>query len=89
MPLSSFCVGQVLPVMQSTLKSHLFSQQDSLGEKKIFISRRLWVEIASGLGMGHVSTSLSSSRTPLVQIPLALCLLLQSLSSHGGQACCV
>lgn len=64
MPLSTFSVDYLPLGMQSTLKSSLVLKETSLKEIKFSIASGYQLKIASDLGLGHVSTSAFSSRTP-------------------------
>lgn len=62
MPLSMCFVGCLLPGLQLTLKTSLPSETPLEETKFSFASRGVCnqLEMASGLGMGHVSTSFST-----------------------------
>ena len=58
MPLTSFPVGYLLLGMQPTLNSN-FPSDTPLKETKYLFTMDYHLEFSSGLGMGHLSTSLT------------------------------
>lgn len=78
------CWARELPLRVVSSPSETLLEKADISLVSVTLS-----ETASGSGMGHVSSSPFSSRTPSVQTPQIVCMLTQSLSSYVPQPCCV